>query len=157
MEKNMISQEKARSLLKTYGMHLNVFQNLITQNDQHLLRCDVQIIPNVMDALKAIATKSKFTPQVKNSGMSSLRVLSTNPQEALKELLVNEYYHNHFQDMCSHYLGNKPNLLINLKKFHNTMCQEITPVSTKNSFFDNTVKNSNQPIMSNQRESRLNP
>nr|HEN5517421.1 Dot/Icm T4SS effector Ceg5 [Legionella pneumophila] len=113
----MISQKEALALLNKYEKHLNELQNIITTSYQNLLRCDAQIIPNALAALKAIANNTQFVPVVATSGMSSIKALNSDPQIALKELLVNDFFKDHFQKMCIHYAKDKPELLTNLQNF----------------------------------------
>lgn len=93
----MISQAQAIDLLNKYEKYLIELQNAITKNPQHLLRCDMQVVDNTLAALKAIANQSQFVPDVVDSGMSSIKGLSSNPQEAIQALLVNGTFKDHFQ------------------------------------------------------------
>ncbi|AWN74319.1 hypothetical protein LEAN103870_02535 [Legionella anisa] len=120
----MISQAQAIDLLNKYEKYLIELQNAITKNPQHLLRCDMQVVDNTLAALKAIANQSQFVPDVVDSGMSSIKGLSSNPQEAIQALLVNGTFKDHFQKMCTHYAKNNPELLKNLQNFHANICQE---------------------------------
>ena len=120
----MLSQQDAISLLKKYETQLNEFQKCITSSYQHLLRCDAQMIPNILAALTSIAEGSEFKANVAASGMSSIKSLDDDPQVALEHLLVDDYLKKHFNAMCTHYLGNEPELLNNLLNFHAIICQE---------------------------------
>lgn len=120
----MISQKEALALLNKYEKHLNELQNIITTSYQNLLRCDAQIVPNALAALKAIANNTQFAPVVATSGMSSIKALNSDPQIALKELLVNDFFKDHFQKMCIHYSKDNPELLTNLQNFHACISQE---------------------------------
>lgn len=120
----ILSQQDAIYLLKKYENQLNEFQKSIPRSMTHLLRCDTQIIPNILAALKSIAEGSEFKPQVASSGMSNIKSLDNDPQAALKHLLVDDYFKIHFNNMCTHYLGNNPELLNNLLNFHAIFCQE---------------------------------
>jgi hypothetical protein len=121
----MITQQQAIEILKNYQTHLNYFQVIINLRVTHLLRCDTQIIPNLLGALNAIAKNSKFKPEVAISGMSSIKELTTNPQKAIEELLVNQYFSDHFKAMCSHYASFDPKLLTHLEEFHALINPEL--------------------------------
>ena len=120
----MISRQTAIELLEKYEDSLNEFQSIIKGSIGALLRCDEQIIPNLLAALKAIANSSVFEPIVATGGMSTIQELDSNPQLAIHKLLVDSYFHNHFKAMCTHYAGNRPELLQNLQNFHESILAE---------------------------------
>ncbi|MBS0290727.1 MAG: hypothetical protein JSS07_11920 [Proteobacteria bacterium] len=77
----------AQSLLSKHRDLLEEFQGILNGATKHCFRSDTQIVPNILNALEALAKETTFKPEVAASGMSSITSLSDDPRLCLKEIV----------------------------------------------------------------------
>ena len=111
-----LSRENAQQLLNQYQGRLVALQQLINGSTTHLLRSDQQMVPLIITALQAIAEQTAFEPELPTSGMSSIKSLSSDPIEALEDLLGETYLGTHFGEMVEHYCAEDHQLASQLKQ-----------------------------------------
>lgn len=90
-----MTSPQAATLLSAYKTHLETFHDIIMTSTQKCLRSDEELLPNIVDALKAIVQKQHtFNPTLQRTGLSAINLLSNKPVEALQVLVLGDYFSN---------------------------------------------------------------
>ncbi|MDF1645883.1 MAG: hypothetical protein P1U61_02725 [Legionellaceae bacterium] len=101
----MLSQQDAIKLRQQYQRLLLDFGYIVTHNETKIFRCDIQFIPNTLNALTAIAENKPLTNAYKLAINGRSEELHTDAQDCLLDVIN---YHitpeKHFHTMINHYL-----------------------------------------------------
>lgn len=124
-----LSKIQARRLIENYEALLNEFQKVIKQTDSHLLRCDFQMIPYILLAIKSISEEHPFEPELGTSGISTIKSLPSDPHEALKHLLSKNQLGDHFEQMIDHYTAGDTSLNKSLHAFQQELLKKAIKVN----------------------------